>query len=284
MNDRQIKWLILILPTATIGIWEYVRHTVLLPYISMELGNYLSPLIVFGVSIAFLYKLFSMLEKIQEDLKEERAKKAALEEREKVARELHDGIAQSLFMLSVKMAKLEKQAALSHNEQFKKVKKTLQHVHSDTRQAIKTLRFVPDPAKEQQNTIPAYIRELKQDYQLQIHMKWAIDESKLSPKEKIELFSCVKEMMMNGIKHGSHNEVWIQGVVEPSGWMCKIENEYNRFTEKDNEKGFGLQILKDRAEAMNWSFHTHKENGCFTAVVQKEELRHDNSYSNISSG
>lgn len=43
--------------------------------------------------------------KMQEELRQEKEKKAALIEREKLARELHDGIAQSLFLLSVKMNK-----------------------------------------------------------------------------------------------------------------------------------------------------------------------------------
>lgn len=43
MTYKQIKRLILILPTITIGVWEYVRHQFLLPYISMEAGNWLTP-------------------------------------------------------------------------------------------------------------------------------------------------------------------------------------------------------------------------------------------------
>lgn len=102
---RQIKWLILLLPTLTIALWEYVRHAFLLPYISMDMGNVLSPLLVFFVTLVFVRYLFSILEKMQEELRQEKEKKAALIEREKLARELHDGIAQSLFLLSVKMNK-----------------------------------------------------------------------------------------------------------------------------------------------------------------------------------
>lgn len=49
-----------------------------------------------------------MLEGIQEELKLEKIRKASLLEREKIARELHDGIAQSLFLLSVKLNMLGK--------------------------------------------------------------------------------------------------------------------------------------------------------------------------------
>lgn len=101
MSYKQIKWLILIIPTLTIGLWEYVRHEFLLPYISMELGNVLAPIIVFLVTILFLTQLFDILERNQKELERAKALQAALEEREKIARELHDGIAQSLFLINV---------------------------------------------------------------------------------------------------------------------------------------------------------------------------------------
>lgn len=90
MKYKQIKWLILTIPTITIALWEYIRHKFLLSYISMDMGNILSPILVFIVTLVFLRHLFSILEKIQEELRQEKTKKAALIEREKLARELHD--------------------------------------------------------------------------------------------------------------------------------------------------------------------------------------------------
>ena len=40
LKYKQIKWLILTIPTITIALWEYIRHEFLLSYISMEIGNY----------------------------------------------------------------------------------------------------------------------------------------------------------------------------------------------------------------------------------------------------
>ncbi|WP_442435751.1 histidine kinase [Paenibacillus peoriae] len=68
----------------------------------MDLGNWLTPVLVYVVSITLLTQLFRILEKIQKELEIERSEKAVLEAREQLARELHDGIAQSLFLLSVK--------------------------------------------------------------------------------------------------------------------------------------------------------------------------------------
>lgn len=99
MTYKQIKWLILLLPTFSVGMWEYLRHSILEEYISMSSGNWVSAIIVFLVTLYFLNILFGKLEGMQQELQRERSEKAVLEEREKIAKELHDGIAQSLFFI-----------------------------------------------------------------------------------------------------------------------------------------------------------------------------------------
>jgi two-component system nitrate/nitrite sensor histidine kinase NarQ len=75
MSYKQIKWLILIIPAVVSGLWEYVRHRFLLPFISMQLGNWLTPLLVFTVTIVLLLRLFAIYEKMQEELKKSGPKK-----------------------------------------------------------------------------------------------------------------------------------------------------------------------------------------------------------------
>src|SRR5690606_10035461 len=110
MDRRNIRWFILWIPTITVGLWEYLRHTLLLPYLSMELGNFLTPFILLAVMLTLVRSLFRKLEESEEALRREKEAKAALEERERLAQQLHDGIAQSLFLLAVKLDRLEQAA------------------------------------------------------------------------------------------------------------------------------------------------------------------------------
>lgn len=185
MKYRQIKWLILLLPTLTIALWEYVRHAFLLPYISMDMGNVLSPLLVFFVTLVFVRYLFSILEKIQEELRQEKENKTALIEREKLARELHDGIAQSLFLLSVKMNKFGRKNSLEQDPDFIRMKQTLQHVHDDTRQAITNLKHSPSDSSESwTESIHQYVDDLTHTHLLDVNLDWRLSETTLSRKEK----------------------------------------------------------------------------------------------------
>lgn len=104
MKYRQIKWLILLLPTLTIALWEYVRHAFcsLTSQWTWEMF-FLRCLSFCNACLCPLFIFY--FRKNTRGTKARKEKKAALIEREKLARELHDGIAQSLFLLSVKMNK-----------------------------------------------------------------------------------------------------------------------------------------------------------------------------------
>lgn len=273
MKYNQIKWLILFLPTITIALWEYVRHEFLLSYISMDMGNFLSPILVFIVTLVFLRHLFSILEKMQEELRAARAKKAALIEREKLARELHDGIAQSLFLLSVKMNKFGRKNELEQDADFQKIKQTLQHVHEDTRQAITNLKYVPnEDTFSWTETIYQYVTELKQQHFMDVQLEWGIPEDALSSKEKVELFACVKEAVMNVIKHAKTNEVWIVAKEIENGWICQIKDRGIGFTNDtiQDSTGYGLQIIQDRTIDMEWEFSINKIENETILEIKKE--------------
>ena len=112
----------------------------------MEVGNWLTPVIVFAVSITLLLKLFSRLEATQDELNRERSRQAVLEEREKLARELHDGIAQSIFLLSVKLNQFEQEhQGTAETESISGFRKTVHQVNEYVRQAISSLRHPVNP-------------------------------------------------------------------------------------------------------------------------------------------
>ncbi|MBE6184506.1 sensor histidine kinase [Heyndrickxia ginsengihumi] len=273
MKYRQIKWLILIIPTIAIGLWEYIRHVFLLPYISMTVGNFLSPIIIFAVTLIFLLRLFSILEKIQDELKHEKAKKAALIEREILARELHDGIAQSLFLLSVKVNKFGRKRKLENQEDFQAIKQTIQHIHEDIRQSITNLTYSSnEESYSWTKTIYQSLMEIRNNHSLEMDLQWEIPETRLSSKEKIELFACIKEAVMNVIKHAKTNKIWIEAKETGNGWTCTIKDNGIGFTDKEiqSSKGYGLQIIKKRAKEMEWEFSINRMDHETIVEISKE--------------
>jgi signal transduction histidine kinase len=259
MHNGRIKWLILLIPTLTIGLWEYVRHVFLLPYMSMDLGNLLAPFIVLAVTLTLVRSLFVRLEQSQAALQREKATSAALEERERLARELHDGISQSLFLLAVKLDQLD---SIVEEGPMKPLaaglRETVRTIHEDMRQAIASLQLPPSPDTAAW-VIP--LRELLGETagitEARAEFTWNITDKSLTDKEKIELHACAREALMNVRKHAKASNVYVIGESDGSGgFRCAVEDDGKGFAgDPLHAPGrFGLRMVKDRATRMGWAF------------------------------
>ncbi|MCA0758046.1 sensor histidine kinase [Paenibacillus sp. N4] len=262
MSYKWLKRLILWIPTATIGMWEYLRHTLLLPVISMELGNWLAPVFVFLVTLTLLRGLFAKLEQMQESLQSERVAKAAFEEREQLARELHDGISQSLFLLSVKLDKLERaesgEAARQTTEQ---IRQTVRRVYDDVRQSISNLHTAPLPPEQSwMQSIHHLTVEMEQVSGIRTTVDWRVRDGMLTHKQKVELLAIMREALMNVRKHAQAGHVVIRGTGGSQGlaadaFRCTIEDDGIGAEERllKGRGKYGVKMMRDRAEAMGWS-------------------------------
>ncbi|MFC0329414.1 sensor histidine kinase [Paenibacillus sepulcri] len=259
---RRIKWLILWMPTLTIAMWEYFRHTLLLPYLSMDLGNLLAPVIVLTVTATLGRKLFQMLEQTSESLQKEKMAKAAFMEREQLARELHDGISQSLFLLSVKLDKLEHAQDNERIQETKEqIRQTVRHVYEDVRQSIAGLRSQPSITDVQwMESVSAMAEEFRLGG-LAVKLDWQLTESALSSKEKVELLAIVREAMLNVRKHAAATLLIVQAkptdaAGKTGGFHCTVEDNGIGASESQlYAKGrYGIRMMQDRAAAMGWTF------------------------------
>ncbi|RKQ33196.1 sensor histidine kinase [Oceanobacillus halophilus] len=265
MSYNQLKWFILLIPTITVGAWEYIRHEYLLPYISMDLGNWLTPVIVLFVTFTLLTRFFSKLEQMQEELRIERAKKAVLEEREKIAEELHDGLAQSLFLLSIKVRQLDKIEVSEENEElFGRLRENIHDIHDYVRLGINNLKTpIEDPDVSWKDRLQQLIHEFETDSGMEIERVIEVEESLLKTKEQSELLACLHESFVNIQKHAEASVVNIQIKISPDKKYLMIKDNGRGFTEADlNKSGsFGLKMMVQRCQRINWNMDFKRENG-----------------------
>jgi nitrate/nitrite-specific signal transduction histidine kinase len=275
MTYKQIKWMILFIPTLTVGIWEYVRHQFLLSYISMDLGNWLTPIIVYLVSITLLNNMFHMLERNQRELESERTAKVALQAREKLANELHDGIAQSLFLLSVKVDRLESNGDQERHEQdVYQIRKTVNEVNRYVRQAISDLKYEHESNEDliSNESLDHKLKKMVEDVPVDMNVRWKIPDCALNPKEKVELLACIREAVVNIEKHAEAPSGWIIGEGDQDSWKVTIKDNGRGFADNPfiHKDRFGLNIMKERAEDMHWIMHLNRENHYTTVELIKE--------------
>lgn len=276
MTYKQIKWMILLLPTLITGLWEYVRHQFLLPVVSMEAGNILTPVIVFAVSAVLLFPLFSRLERIQQELQAERAQKAAFEAQDQLARELHDGISQSLFLLAVKVDRLEYiKDRVKHEDEVQALRKTVHEVNRYVRQAISNLRYARtrETDKLLKETLEDRIRHLTAEALIPFQLEWHIPEERFTPRERVELLACIREAVVNIQKHSGASAAQIEARETGERWSVRIVDNgvgmaQNQFAAQDT---YGLKIMQERALEMNWTITIGTKDQQTELIIAKKE-------------
>ncbi|MEK4329229.1 histidine kinase [Paenibacillus sp. FSL R7-0297] len=256
-----------------VGIWEFVRHQFLMQYISMDMGNYLTPVLVFLFSIVLLLPLFRMLERSQRELERERAATTAMEARELLAKELHDGMAQSLFLLSVRIDRLEqnrKDGEISA-ESVNQIKKTVHEVNRYVRQAIANLK-VPVSGKESfslERSIQEQLAGIAGEVMIEVSLDWHLDEQALTAAEQAELLSCIREAIINVRKHTRAGKVSVSGQGDRLNWNVDVADNGAGFVHADPfavSGSYGLQIMRERARSMGWKLNL--QSGSAGTVVE----------------
>lgn len=249
MSDRSIhtiKWLILLVPALGVGFWEHIRHDLLLPYLSMEAGNFMTPIIVFLINVTLSRKLFQLYDSFQQQLETERAEKEVLQERERIARHLHDGIAQSLFLCSVQLNLLKRR---TEDKACMELEKLIRQVHESVRYFIQNLK--------QENLLNWKTKMLKMFNTFHLESGIALDmninlervELSLTAREKAEVFSILQEALTNVRKHSEARNVRVDWIGSKDSWMMTVADD-GRGLSSDGSllpNSYGVQIMKERA-------------------------------------
>lgn len=242
-----------------VGIWEWVRHQFLMPYISMDMGNVLTPVLVFMFSIVLLLPLFSLMERNQRELEQERSVKTALEARDLLAKELHDGMAQSLFLLSVRIDRLEqnrKNGEISA-ENVEQIRKTVHEVNSYVRQAIVNLKVPVSAATafSLEQSVKEQLGAIASEVMIDVSLDWRLPEQALTSAEQAELLACIREAIINVRKHTRAGKVAVSAHGDQQLWKVAVADDGGGI-KHDNpfavSGSYGLQIMKERTERMGW--------------------------------
>lgn len=260
MAYRTLKIITILLPTILIGGFEFIRHTLLYEDLSMKTGNYIITILTFIISTIYANWMFREIELKNQRITSERELRAVYEERERLAKELHDNIAQSLFLLKVdiKKGKTEQAGAL------------VQSIDNNLRQAIFNLRQKPTEHTSFPARIEKWVEEWSAVSGTETKVSIYLEPGFFSPTEEIYLFGIIQEAFANIRKHANAAEARLFLMREKEGWKLRIE---------DNGKGFcpssippqkyGLAMLKERAEKIDASVEIQTGEATGTIIIVK---------------
>ena len=260
MSFRTLKILTILIPPLLIGSFELIRHSVLLYHMSMETGNYLIILLTLVVSYVFSTWMFKMIEEKNHRLATEREMRAVYEERERLAKELHDNIAQTLFLLKVnlKKGKINEASGLVNS------------IDANLRQAIYNLRVNPLEMISFPKRVENWLTEWSTVSGIETNVTIQITEGYFSPSEEVQLFGIIQEAFTNIRKHSDAKSAGLLLQTIPNGWEMKIEDDGKGFSKKERSLNqYGLVMLKERVEKIDAVLEISSEKNHGTKIMVK---------------
>lgn len=198
-------------------------------------------------------------------------KAAAMEERQRLARELHDSVSQQLFALTMLSEAAVHQ--IDHNPQV--AKKQLQEVanagliaQSEMRALLLHLRPIYLSGDSLTEGIYQLIGELKDKTQMNFEV--IIDEQlSLSSSKEEHVFRMIQEALSNILRHADATEVKLEIITKEYELFIQISDNGKGFelNEKSNQKtSYGLDTMKERAEELGGTFIIRSDIGKGTYV------------------
>ena len=189
--------------------------------------------------------------------------RAIAEERARVAREIHDGLAQYLFAVSTHAQMLEEGTPV--DEVGPQLKQAAALAQQEARFAILALSSASGTAPFD-SALRRYVEFLTADGELAVDLE--IDPAtRLAPDEQIEIFRIVQEGLGNVRRHANATRAEVVVGRRPSGErFVAIEDDGEGFPPEAPTGGQGLRNMRDRASSIVGGISVHSTPGLGTAL------------------
>lgn len=178
---------------------------------------------------------------------------AIISERTRLAREIHDGLAQTLGFLKLQAAQmenlLETQDTDRLQERLTTTYKVLSDAYNDVRQAIDGLRISPNG-----DGLSTWLRETCLEFEentgLPVSLKESSGEAKLPLEVQAQLIRIVQEALSNVRKHSGATHAWITCNLTENGFMIEIGDDGCGFSPEEipGVSRYGLQGMRERSD------------------------------------
>jgi signal transduction histidine kinase len=187
---------------------------------------------------------------------------AVEEERLRIAREMHDGLAQVLGYVSVKAGAVRRLMTLNRQEAAAKELEALEsaarEVYADVREGILALRTVTQNGPGFQASIQEYVERFSQQAQVAVELSLECPNDRLGPAMEVQLSRVIQEALSNVRKHAEARKAQVRLWHENDLVFLTIEDDGHGFDpahlSRTDGPRFGLQTMRERVESLGGTF------------------------------
>ena len=176
---------------------------------------------------------------------------ATNEERQRLAREIHDGVAQELVMVGYgidnALAVLPEEAADAADE-LRALRAEVTRVITELRLSLFELRSEVDRHGGLAAAISEYARTVGASGGLRVHMSLDESTARLPSAVEAELLRIAQEAMTNARKHAGASNLWVTCTVDPPFAQVEVSDDGHGMADQRPDGRYGLAIMAERAE------------------------------------
>jgi signal transduction histidine kinase len=169
-------------------------------------------------------------------------------ERGRLAREVHDGLAQDLWYARLKQGRL---AQVVEGEEAKElveeVMNAIDRGIAEARQTVMAMRAGSTDAPLLE-VVQRYVEDFGERFALDVRFTATGAMPELSARMQAEILRVVQEALNNVRKHADATVVRVEAMVDDEGLTMSVTDNGRGFRPQETTRGFGLSSMRERAE------------------------------------
>jgi signal transduction histidine kinase/PAS domain-containing protein len=187
-------------------------------------------------------------------LRQQNQEVAILQERERMARELHDSVTQSLYSLTLFAEASKDQSKMGNSD---KLREYLDDIGATAQQALKEMRLMlyelRSGALSEEglaNAIRYRLEAVEGRSGIEVNLEAEI-EVDVPPELRRAFYLIAQEALNNTLKHAKATEVYVTLGMQGKTMIMTIEDNGRGFSDKTSKTGgMGLKTMRERIEAV----------------------------------
>ncbi|NYF54333.1 sensor histidine kinase [Micromonospora purpureochromogenes] len=206
---------------------------------------------------------------------------ATNEERQRLAREIHDGVAQELVMVGYG---IDNALATVYDdadetaEGLRTLRGEVTRVITELRLSLFELRSEVDRHGGLAAAIAEYARTVGASGGLRVHLSLDESTARLPAATEAELLRIAQEAVTNARKHAGASNLWVTCEVDPPYAQIEVSDDGHGIGDQHADGHYGLAIMAERAERIRGrlEIRPRQPSGTTVAVVVGSSPRRDN--------
>lgn len=196
---------------------------------------------------------------------------ASVEERERIARELHDELGQLLAFLTTKIQTVQELVTAGRIEltrqELAELERVTRTLSAQVREAILGLRTRLTSDEGLGRTLEGYVADFGIQAGLRTSFEGDPDAGRSLPgSSQYQLLRIAQEALSNARRHASARSVSVRLVEADGAVELSVEDDGQGFAAERRARGFGLKIMAERARALGGELDVSSQSGRGTTV------------------